>query len=380
MSLWSWVFWFAAAYVVYTYAGYPLLLAAWARIAGKGQSRKRVREFPFVSVIVTARNEAQSIREKLEDLLAQDYPADRMEILVASDQSTDGTNEIVSEFAARYPRVRLVAYPENVGKSVAINRTVPLAAGEILVLSDARQRVAPDAVRRLVAHFADPWVGVAGAEMTLVNARGEASSECTGLYWRYERALRRLEARLGLLTGVSGAFFAVRREVFRDIPPGSYCEDVTLALYARAAGYQVQWEADARVFEVMRDPYVEFQRKVRTLVGNYQLLSQFWPLYLPWKGKLAFTLISHKLCRLFIPLALTLLFIASAILAMEQPWYLPVLFGQLALYGAGCLGLLRAAWRRSRLVNACGAFCMLNWAALVAMFHVLRHGPRIQWK
>jgi len=119
---------------------------------------------------------------------------------------------------------------------------------------------------------------------------------------------------------------------------------------------------------------------VRTLVGNYQLLSQFWPLYLPWKGKLAFTLISHKLFRLFIPLALTLLFIASAILAMEQPWYLPVLFGQLALYGAGCLGLLRAAWRRSRLVNACGAFCMLNWAALVAMFHVLRHGPRIQWK
>jgi cellulose synthase/poly-beta-1,6-N-acetylglucosamine synthase-like glycosyltransferase len=216
--------------------------------------------------------------------------------------------------------------------------------------------------------------------MTLVNEQGEASNECTGLYWRYERALRRMEAELGLLAGVSGAFFAIRKNVFRDIPPGSYCEDVTLALFARDAGYRVEWEAGAQVFEVMRDPYVEFRRKVRTLVGNYQLLSQFWPLYLPWRGRLAFTLISHKLCRLFIPIALALVFVASFPLAAEHPAYLPLVMAQVALYAAGCLGLARSAWRRSRLVNACGAFCMLNWAALVAMAHVMRHGPRIQWK
>lgn len=380
MSHWIWIFWIAAAYVLYTYLGYPLLLALWRRLGGGQEVAARPDYQPPVTVILTVRNEVQSIRAKLQDLLAQDYPADLLEIVVASDQSTDGTNQVVEEIAAENPRVHLVAYEENIGKSVAINRTVPLTSSEILVLSDARQRVAPEAVRRLVAHFADPKVGIAGAEMTLVNADGEASSECTGLYWRYERALRRLEARLGLLTGVSGAFFAIRREVFRDIPPGSYCEDVTLALYARAAGYRVQWEAGARVFEVMRDPYVEFQRKVRTLVGNYQLLSQFWPLYLPWRGKLAFTLISHKLCRLFIPLALGVLFVASIPLAMTYPLYLPVLLAQVGLYTAGCMGLARAAWRRSRLVNACGAFCMLNWAALVALFHVLRHGPRIQWK
>jgi cellulose synthase/poly-beta-1,6-N-acetylglucosamine synthase-like glycosyltransferase len=216
--------------------------------------------------------------------------------------------------------------------------------------------------------------------MSLVDERGESSGECTGFYWRYERTLRRLEARLGLLTGVSGAFFAIRRTVFREIPPGSYCEDVTLALYARDAGYQVLWEPAARIEEQVRDARTEFRRKVRTLVGNYQLLSQFWPLYLPWRGRLAFTLISHKLCRLFIPLALLVLLGASLALAGVHWFYAAALFAQLALYGAGLVGLVQAAERRWRLVKVCGAFCMLNWAALVALVHVLRHGPRIQWR
>lgn len=380
MSHWSWIFWLSAAYITYTYLGYPLLLALWKR-ARREEPLATAAEFqPSVTVIVTVRNEVDSIGAKLRDLLDQDYPAGRMDIIVASDQSTDGSNEAVANIAAANPRVRLVTYDKNIGKAVAVNRTVPLANGEIVMLSDARQRVAPEAVRRLAAHFSDPRVGVTGAEMTLVNEHGEASNECTGLYWRYERALRRLESELGLLAGVSGAFFAIRKDVFREIPPGSYCEDVTLALFARDSGYRVEWEAGAQVFEVMRDPYVEFRRKVRTLVGNYQLLSQFWPLYLPWRGRLAFTLISHKLCRLFIPIALALIFVASFPLAAEQPAHLPLVMAQVALYAAGGLGLARSAWRRSRLVNACGAFCMLNWAALVAMAHVMRHGPRIQWK
>jgi len=380
MSLWAWVFWSAVTYVAYTYAGYPLLLAIWKRIRRPEPPRADLEFEPTVTVIVTARNEVESIRTKLRDLLAQDYSARHMEIIVASDQSTDGTNEAVAEIAAANPRVRLVAYDENIGKAVAVNRTVPLATGEVIVLSDARQRVSPEAVRRLVAHFDDPQVGITGAEMTLVDESGEGSAECTGLYWRYERALRRLESELGLLAGVSGAFFAIRKCVFRDIPPGSYCEDVTLALFARQAGYRVEWESGARVFEVMRAPRIEFRRKVRTLVGNYQLLSQFWPLYLPWRGKLAFTLISHKLCRLFIPLALAAIFVASFPLAAAHPAYRPLLGVQILLYAAGGVGLVRSAWRGSRLVNACVAFCMLNWAALVAMAHVMRHGPRIQWK
>lgn len=380
MGSWQWAFWLSVAFIGYTYAGYPALLYLWRRLKGAHSNNSSVRELPVVSVILTVRNEAEHIEAKLQDLLRQDYPEKKLEIWVASDQSTDGTNERVREIARREPRVRLVEFHENVGKSAAINRTVPQVGGDILVLSDARQRVDPDAVRHLAAHFSNPKVGVVGAEMTLVDEEGKPSSECTGFYWRYERALRRIEADLGLLTGVSGALFAVRREVFRDIPPGSYCEDVTLALFARAAGYRVQWEPSARLYERVRDPYTEFRRKVRTLVGNYQLLTQFWPLYLPWRGSLAFTLISHKLCRLVIPLALAVLLIASAFLAGFNWFFAAALVAQVALYGAGIAGLLHAAWRRSRLVAVCGAFCMLNWAALVALVHVIRHGPRIQWR
>lgn len=379
--MWIWVFWLAAGYIFYTYVGYAALLHLWRLIAGRLDAPQDAPEHtPRLAVILTARNEEASIGDKLRDLLNQDYPAHLIGIWVASDQSTDRTNEIVSAIAAGDPRVRLVAYDENIGKAVAINRTMPLVEGEVVVMSDARQRVDPDALRKLAAHFADPQVGLVGAEMTLVNAEGQPSGECTGLYWRYERALRRVESSLGLLTGVSGAFLAIRRSVFRDIPPGSYCEDVTLALYARCQGFVVRWEPGARVYERMREPFVEFRRKVRTLVGNYQLLSQFWPLYLPWRGRLAFTLISHKLCRLFTPVALLLILCASAFLAPENPVFLALLVGQAAFYSAGALAILRSGLRRFRVANAVAAFCMLNWAAAVALVHVIRFGPRIQWK
>ncbi|MFN3653451.1 MAG: glycosyltransferase family 2 protein [Armatimonadota bacterium] len=380
MSVWQWIFWLAAAYVFYTYLGYPALLAVLRTVRSAKQTPPDPAFTPRVAVILTVRNEENNIAQKLDDLLAQDYPAELLEIWVASDQSTDGTNDVVRRYRERNPRVHLVEYTENIGKSVAINRTMPLFDAEFVVMSDVRQRVDPDAIRKMVAHFADPRVGVVGAEMTLVDAGGQASSECTGLYWRYERAVRRLESELGLLCGVSGAFLAVRRSIFRDIPAGSYCEDVTLALYARSAGMQVRWEPGARIYEVMRDPYTEFRRKVRTLVGNYQLLSQFWQMYLPWRGSTAFSLLSHKVCRLFIPLALAALFLSAAVAGAAHPFYVVAALAQTAFYLAGTLGIAFAAMRRSRLVNACGAFCMLNWAALVALVHVLRHGPRIQWR
>lgn len=380
MAIWHWLFWLAAGYFFYTYVGYPAILLLW-RLIRRPRPLPPDPEFqPVVSVIVAVRNEENSIRAKLEDLTNQDYPHDRLEVWIASDQSTDATDEIVREFAQRDPRVHLAAYEDHIGKSIMINRTVPQTRGEILVLADARQRVEPDTVRRLVAHFADPVVGVVGAEMTMVDADGNPSGDCTGLYWRYERSLRQLESRLGLLTGVSGAFYAMRRCLFRELPKDNYCEDVTVALHARTSGFQVRWEPGARVYERVRDVHLEFGRKVRTLVGNYQLLYLFWPLYLPWRGRLAFTLISHKLCRLFIPLALAVMFGASAVLASTHPVYLALLAAQAALYLTGVVGLLHSKLRRARLVSACGAFCMLNWAALVALFHVLRHGPRIQWR
>jgi cellulose synthase/poly-beta-1,6-N-acetylglucosamine synthase-like glycosyltransferase len=381
MSLLDWplLFWLSAVFVLYTYVGYPLCLIVLRAIRRPRPAGLAEAATPFLSIILTIRNEAAHIGAKLENLLTLDYPADRFEILVASDGSTDRTPAIVRGFAD--PRVRLVEYFGGLGKSECVNRTVPLARGPVLVLMDVRQAVHPDALRALAAHFADASVGLVGAEMVIVDAVGNATTEGTGLYWRFERWIRGLEAELGLLTGVSGCCYAVRKEVFRPIPPGSYCEDVTMVLYARSSGWKVRWERSAQVYEPLRDQRVEFGRKVRTLVGNYQLITQFWRLYLPWRGTLAFTLLSHKVCRLLIPLALLLLLGSSAVLAPASPLYLGALLGQLGIYGLGLLGLASAGSRRRlRLANACGTFCLLNGAALMAFIHVLRHGPRIGWR
>jgi cellulose synthase/poly-beta-1,6-N-acetylglucosamine synthase-like glycosyltransferase len=382
--VWQLLFWCGALFIVYAYVGYPLCLLAMRALrrperTTREESDAGDADLPRVSIILTVRNEEANVGRKLDNLLALDFPADRMEIWVASDASADRTNEIVRGY--RDPRVRLVEYAESQGKAVAVNRTVPLVTAPIVVHMDVRQTVDRQALRRLVAQFRDPEVAVVGGEMVIVDADGRPTSEGTGLYWKFERWLRGVESELELLTGVSGCFYAIRKEVFRPVPPGSYCEDVTLCLYARAAGRKVRWARDAHVFEQLRDPRTEFSRKVRTLVGNYQLLTQFWPLYLPWRGRLAFTLISHKLCRLFVPLALLGVLAGTAALAPASDFHLAALAGQAALYGLGLASIVSSPLRqRVRLANACGTFCMLNWAALLALVHVLRHGPRIGWR
>jgi biofilm PGA synthesis N-glycosyltransferase PgaC len=377
-TAWLWLFWISAGFILYTYLGYPLILLL-LRFARKSPPPAAAGATPAVSIILTVRNEQAHIQEKLHSLLSLDYPAERFEVLVASDGSTDATNEIVR--ACPDPRLRLIDYDGGIGKAEAINRTVPQCRGEVVVLTDARQRVEPGALRALARQFADPQVGIVGGEMVIVDGSGSPTSEGTGLYWRFERRIRSLEAELGLLTGVSGCFFGIRRAVYRPVPPGSYCEDVALVLYARSSGWQVRWEREARVYEQLRTQEVEFARKVRTLVGNYQLLAQFWRLYLPWRGSLAFTLVSHKLCRLFTPLALAGVLAASAALASHSPVYAAALGIQASVYTLGLIGILSGpSRRRLRVANVCGTFCMLNGAAIMALVHVIRHGPRISWR
>ena len=353
-------FWVSAIVVAYVYVGYPLLLAAWARLrpAGSGIPRRpttRPEGLPFVSVVLAARNEGHQLARRLKNLLAQDYPADRLEIVVVSDGSTDDTALVAASYA---PRVRCIALPPG-GKALALNAGVREAHHPILVFADARQRFAPDAVRRLVAPFADPRVGGVSGELHLAEARdeGERSApsspangadarhvggvgEGVGLYWAYEKWIRWQESKVASVVGATGAVYALRRAAWQDLPANAILDDVVAPMRAVLAGYRVVFEPRARAFDITpSNADAERRRKTRTLAGNYQLLRLEPRLLVPGLNPVWLQFVSHKIGRLLVPHALVVLLVSSTALANAGPVYslaliLQVAFYVLALHGA----------------------------------------------
>ena len=341
------VFWLSAFVVAYVYVGYPLLLALWARLRpatiDSRASGGAVR-LPPVSVVLAVRNEGHQLAPRLENLLSQEYPADRLEVVVVSDGSTDDTEQVAARYAAR---VRYIALPAS-GKAAALNAGVREARHPILVFADARQRFAPDAVRMLVLPFRDPRVGGVSGELHFAPRQegaeqgmaGGGVGEGVGLYWGYEKWIRRHESAVGSVVGATGAIYALRRTAWRDLPPETLLDDVLGPLRAVLMGYRVVFEPRAQAFDVAADDAsVERRRKTRTLAGNYQLLRLEPRLLVPGFNPVWLQLVSHKLGRLVVPYALVALLISNVALASAGLVYsvaliLQVVFYVLALHGA----------------------------------------------
>ena len=384
-------FWLSALTVVYVYAGYPALLAVWARLRPRPAPRPASPEMalPSVSIVIAARNESAKLSARIDNLLALDYPAARRQIVVVSDGSTDDTLAVLAAFG---PAVEAIAAPPR-GKAASLNAAVARATGEILIFADARQMFAPDAVRELVAPFADPTIGGATGELLLdceasdvagrregterrrlaldrrlredrgpgrrldVDRRGRVAStiaDGVGLYWRYEKQLRRYESAVGSTLGATGAIYALRRRLYRPLPADTILDDVLTPMRAVLAGYRVIFAARAFAFDrAAVDAGAEQRRKVRTLAGNVQILWQEPRLLLPIVNPVWLQYVSHKLGRLVVPYALLALFAASLALVSASPIYALALTVQCALYLFGGYG----AWlelRASRAVPAAG--------------------------
>ena len=364
------VFWLSALTVVYVYAGYPVLLACWARLRPRPAPRtaNAADDLPTVSIVIAARNEEARMAVRIENLLALDYPADRRQIIVVSDGSTDDTLRVLATFGTA---VEAVSAPAG-GKAAALNVGVARATGTILVFADARQMFAPDAVRELVAPFADPAVGGVTGELLLdceasdvagrragterrrlwmdrrtredrgagrrldVDRRGRIAStiaDGVGLYWRYEKQLRRWESCVGSTLGATGAIYALRRELYRPLPTRTILDDVLTPMRAVLAGRRVVFSERAFAFDrAAVDTDAEQRRKVRTLAGNVQILGQEPRLLLPILNPVWLQYVSHKLGRLIVPYALLALFTASVALADRAAVYALVLFAECALY------------------------------------------------
>lgn len=337
------IFWVSTALVLYVYAGYPALVAVWARIAARRHPRRTgLQDLPGVSIVIAARNEAARLPARVENLLQSDYPVERLQIVVASDGSSDDTMAALEPYAGC---VELLLLPPR-GKASALNAAVLRARHPILVFADARQRFAPDAIRRLVAHFGDQTVGAVSGELVLDCEQPGVVATSTiadgvGAYWRYEKWIRRHEAMVGSTPGVTGAIYAMRRWLWQPLPADTILDDVLAPMRVVLRGFRVTFDPEAYAFDVTApDASSELRRKVRTLAGNYQLLRFEPRLLLPGANPIWVQFVSHKVARLLVPYALGMLLVSSAALCTSAVVYAVAFAAQGAFYGLAAYGAL----------------------------------------
>ena len=370
----KWVFWASAGLVVYTYLGYPLWLYLRCRL--RPQPLARGGFSGSLSIVMVVRNEATILRRKLDNLLAMTYPSPQWEIILVSDGSSDETTDILNSYA-KVPQIRVLLRPQAEGKAAGLNEALRLSHSDLLVFTDARQIIEPEALLLLAENFADARVGCASGELMLGDPVSGESAKGVGLYWRVEKKIREMESDSGSVAGATGAFYAARRALVSAIPTETILDDVFIPMRILEQGFRVVFDARARAWDVAdQGRSREFARKVRTLNGNYQLL-ELMPSLLSRKNPIRFEFISHKLLRLIVPFALLTLLIASCYL--RGPLYRAAMLLQLVFY---ILGLIRLLGIRmgplARAADAVLAFLLLNTAALVAFARFVS-GRRTAW-
>lgn len=317
--------------IFYTYVGYPLLLLGIAAFASK-KRRKDNNHVPSVSMLIAAYNEDAVIEEKLRNCLALDYVSDKLEIIIGSDGSQDRTNEIVQKYTGN--RIRLVPFSMRRGKAAILNNLAQLAQGHVLVFSDANTMYRPDAIARLVPHFADARVGGVCGRLILLNQNGNDEAEGERLYWNYENRLKYLEGRIKTVFGANGAIYAIRRELFQSLPcDKAVMDDFLIPLSVVQRGYDIVYDKDAVGWEFTApDLQAEFRRKVRIGAANFHGIREILPLLSPFKGFVAFGLWSHKIIRWLVPFLLIAAFVANLWL-WGTTLYETLLVVQILFYG-----------------------------------------------
>ena len=366
-------FWLSAAALAYTFAGYGALLALLAR--GRRVKGAPPAPPPDVCAVIVAHNEETRIAARIGNLLASDYPPEKLRVLLVSDGSTDAT---LARAAALDPaRITVLALPARAGKAAGLNAALAQATGEIVIFTDARQRFAPDAIARLAAHFADPRIAAVSGALEIDPARSAAGTGVDA-YWRYEKSLRAAESRFDSCIGCTGAIYAIRRALFTPLPADTVLDDVVIPMRLAIAGHRVIHDPAARAFDPQPlEPAAETLRKRRTLAGNFQMFFRHPAWLLPSRNRLWWQLLSHKYLRLCAPVLLIVLLAASTALA-AHPFYRIALALQLAFYLAATFGLIFPSLRGKFFALPAG-FVFLNLTVIRAFLHYLTTADLHRW-
>ena len=367
------VFWIAAALVFYVYLGYPLLMAALRAFIRRPVRRAAIE--PSLTLLIPAFNEAAVIERKIRNAVEVDYPSDKLEIIVASDGSTDGTVAIAQEFA-RHGRIRLLAFPRNRGKMATLNAAVLEAHGAIIVFSDAPAVLDRDALRRLVENFADPAVGAVSGRYTVVKASEVKTGASEDIYWRYETFLKTCESQLGSTLGAHGHLYAIRRELYPFPDPAVINDDYVIPLSVVSKGLRAIYEPSAIVHEEARE-MSGFGRRVRISAGNIQQLALMRSLLRPFRPLPLLFFVSHKVLRLLVPLAMVAAFVASLSLA-GSPVYRAALCCQSIFYLLAVCGAI--ARLRPKVLMLPFYFSSINAAVFPGLFHAATRRRGMAWE
>jgi len=372
------LFWTMAGIVLYTYVGYSLTILVLARFVDRPVRRGEIE--PRVTYLITAYNEERNIAAKLEQVLSLGYPRDKLEIIVASDGSTDRTDEIVRQFAAN--RVRLVRVEGRVGKTETQNQAVREATGDIIVFSDATTYYEASALRNLVRNYADSAVGAVSGRYEYRNPTGASIGFGSILFWRYENLIKVLQTRIGTITGCCGCIYSVRRELYEPLP-ADIISDLVEPLKILQKGYRIVFEPDAIAFEETTEKTSEeFSMRVRVVTRGMRGLWFMRPLFNPFRfGFVSYQLLSHKVLRWLIPVFLLLLLVSNAWL-LGSSWFYDVTFGlQVVFYAVALLGLLAERWNivfKPLMVPL--YFVTVNAAAVVAMYRIWKGYKAVTWE
>lgn len=371
------MFWTSVALIMYGYIGYPLLIYAVSRLVHP--RTVRLGRLPRVSLLVPVYNEARTIRAKIDNCLALQYPRESLEILMGSDGSTDGSADII-ERAAEAGMVTAVIFPRRRGKAAVLNDLVQRASGDIVVFSDATSMLDPPSLGVVVAKFADSTVGCVSGVYRVVPHRPDREAAQENIYWQYERFIRQAESRLGTMLGAHGAMYAIRRRLFEPLDTAIINDDFMIPVSILMKDYRSVYETRA----VAREDAAEmagFARRIRVMTGNYQQLFLLLKQPQLWRRPvLVFQLISHKALRLVIPFLVLIAYVSSSAL-LAYPMYRVIFVAQTLFFAAALAGTcsgLREVGRAA--VVAPYYFCMINLAALAGLYRVIWRKGAVAWE
>ena len=374
------IFWFSLVILLYTYFGYPLLLACTHFVCRRRASVPDDEFRPQVSIVLAAYNEADCIRRKLENCLALDYPHDKLQILVGCDGCDDGTNEIVGEYRDR--GVQLLAFHPRRGKMATVNRVVRQATGEICVFSDISEVFDPDALRTLVRHFADPQIGAVTGNHIYNEARTGIGAG-TAFYWKYVRFMQQIESRLYTVCRCDGTIYACRRELFPFPPDNTINDDVAVPLGIIDGGKRVIFEPRAIARgDVLPATRHFFRQKIRSQAGKYQIFTLFPRMFIPWPLRRCWVFLSHTVLPVLVPWFLISTLVSNGVLCFSgQPLYRLLFVLQTCFYLSALAGYVAEKFRIYVPVTAIPFyFVTANIGSLLGFFAYVGGVQRATWR